>query len=65
MIDKDFMKKGLFNPEHVKRVNEMRKTWKFVYPTQESVSRFFEGVRKDIEEDLTGFWTKLKNKTGE
>jgi len=42
----DFMRKGLYDPEHIKRVNEMRKTWKFVYPTQESITKLFEEIKQ-------------------
>lgn len=60
------MKKGLFDPKHLKAVNEMRKTWKFVYPTQESITQLFkelrEGITKDIEDNPDGYWANLKNK---
>ena len=56
----NFMNKGLFDPEALKRVNEMRKTWKIAYPTKEGITKFFEEVRKGIEEDKDGYWAKLK-----
>lgn len=60
----NFMNKGLFDPENIKKVNEMRKTWKMIYPTQESITAMFEAIREDVK-NPNGFWADFKKKSND
>lgn len=49
---KDMMKKGLFDPEALKRVNEMRKTWKYI-PYNRGISNIVKPIEYEDKKEVS------------